>query len=159
MNPFQLIAQFLNSQNCWKNLGKTRQTLLSGASSTFLVKVVGAFLTFTTQIFLARMMGAKDYGYFAYATSWMLLLAIPAQLGLRNSLIRFIPEYETKNMHGHIIGVMRFAIKRVALTGIIISLVFALLLLIIPDIWDKYQILSLAVMLFALPIFSLNRIR
>ena len=45
-------------------------------------QVAGVILTYLTQILLARWMGETEYGIYAYVLSWVMLLAIPAGLGL-----------------------------------------------------------------------------
>ncbi len=133
--------------------------LVSGASSAFVIKVIGAALNFITQVLLARMLGVQGYGFFAYATSWMILLSIPAQLGLRDSLIRFVPEYEATNRPGHIRGILRFALRATFLSAVVIAGLFAIVLLTSPGFWAREQIAVLWIMLGVLPVFTLNRIR
>ena len=138
---------------------ESSRTLISGATVAFAIKAIGAALNFATQVFLARMLGAKEYGYFAYAVSWMIVLSVPAQLGLRDSLIRFIPEYEVTNRPGHIRGILRFALKAVFIAVVCIAAFFAFILFVRPNFWEKEQITVLWIMLAALPLFTLNRIR
>jgi len=133
--------------------------LVAGASSAFVIKVIGAALNFVTQVLLARMLGVQGYGFFAYATSWMILLSIPAQLGLRESLIRFVPEYEVTNRPGHIRGILRFALRATFFSAVVIAGLFGIILLTSPGFWPREQIAVLWVMLGVLPIFTLNRIR
>lgn len=159
----QALLKFIPgfSRPWFNRLGREESSriLVSGAASAFSVKVVGAVLTFATQVLLARILGVEGYGFFAYATSWMLLLSIPAQLGLRESLIRFIPEYEVTHQPGYIRGILGFAMKATFSAALLIAGLFALVLFWRPDFWPKEQIMVLWVMLAVLPIFTLNQIR
>ena len=139
-------------------LSENNHILIAGSVSTFAVKIVGAVLTFVTQILLARMLGANEYGIFAYATSWLIVLAIFAQLGMRDSLIRFIPEYEVQGKPGLLRGVIHFAALRVFIAGAIISLLGIIALWVWQDLLESNKFVALAIMLFVLPLHALNRI-
>jgi len=155
----KIIPEKLRTQ--WKNKSKRENTsiLLSGATSAFIIKLIGAALNFATQIVLARLLGVQEYGFFAYATSWMIILSIPAQLGLSESLIRFIPEYEATNQPGHIKGILRFANRASFLAAMLITVMFTIAMTLKSEFWAEGQIAVFWVMIFVLPIFTLNRIR
>jgi O-antigen/teichoic acid export membrane protein len=64
-------------------------TLARGASATFMVRVAGMLIGFGLNVVLARVLGASAYGTYVYALSWLLLVALASQLGLRDSVVRF----------------------------------------------------------------------
>ena len=140
--------------------GDTNRTLLKGASSAFTIKVAGAGLNFMTQVFLARILGVQEYGLFAYATSWMILLAIPSRLGLGEAIIRFIPQYEAEKRPDLARGILGFSIGLPFIASLLIVALIAILLYFLKTgFWNKDQVAVLQVMLFVLPIFTLNGIR
>jgi O-antigen/teichoic acid export membrane protein len=53
---------------------------------------------------LARWMGGAQYGAFAFASSWLQLLVMPAGVGLQVAAVRFIPSYEASGSTGLIRG-------------------------------------------------------
>lgn len=108
--------------------GDTNRTLLKGASSAFTIKVAGAGLNFMTQVFLARILGVQEYGLFAYATSWMILLAIPSRLGLGEAIIRFIPQYEAEKRPDLARGILGFSIGLPFIASLLIVTLIAILL-------------------------------
>lgn len=75
------IRSFLNRSALSKELSR-------GAIGSVLVKSSGAGLTLLSTTVLARILGAESYGAYAYVFSLASLLAIPAQLGLPNLVVR-----------------------------------------------------------------------
>jgi O-antigen/teichoic acid export membrane protein len=65
-----------------------RAQMVRGTTGTLGVKLVNAGLTLLTSVVLARSLGAKGYGAYAYAVSWVSLLLIPATMGLDTLLTR-----------------------------------------------------------------------
>ena len=63
--------------------------VLRGAGATISVRIVAALLAYISLIALARWTGADGYGAYAYAITWVGLLALPAALGLPFASLRF----------------------------------------------------------------------
>ena len=96
-----------------KALGDARGLLAGklarGAVFAFAIHGVGALLTYITQIFLARWLGAGDYGVYALVHSWALLIALVVGLGLPPAALRFLPEYAAKGAGSDFRRFLRFA--------------------------------------------------
>ena len=60
----------------WSSGGGLRAVLVRGAGGTFALKVAAAGLGFVASLLLARLLGAAGYGAYAYAQSWLTLLAL-----------------------------------------------------------------------------------
>lgn len=104
----------LNSQEILK-------PLLKGASTVLLIQVLGRGLGYFDQILLARWMGLEEYGLYVYVIVWATLATTPVQLGLRSSLVRFIPEYRVKGDIGRLRGVIYSSLALVIVTSILLS--------------------------------------
>src|SRR3954464_15368859 len=52
------------------------------AGKAFLVRVASAGLALISQVFLARWMGAFEFGIFIYAWTWVLMIGALSDLGL-----------------------------------------------------------------------------
>ncbi|WP_306141977.1 lipopolysaccharide biosynthesis protein [Roseibium sp. MMSF_3412] len=71
------------------------------AVSTFAVRVAGAGLAFLSQIVLARLLGAYDYGIYSVAWTFVIVLGVMACGGFSTSASRFIPQYrQTGDLNG-----------------------------------------------------------
>jgi O-antigen/teichoic acid export membrane protein len=133
---------------------KNYRNLITGASSVFILKGLGVGVMFGTQVFLARILGAEEYGYFVYVMTWMTILAIFARQGLDTSLVRLIPEYMVNNDWGLLKGLLRYARIKVCIAGIGISVITALI------VWFGFRESHLKLsqsfwlMLMALPVYS-----
>lgn len=65
-----------------------RAQLLRGGAGNLLIKVAATGLQLITAIVLARLLGAKGFGTYSYVLSVISVLAIPAQFGLANLVMR-----------------------------------------------------------------------
>ena len=80
-----------------------------GTAIVFSIQVAGLALTYVAQVVLARVLGAREYGVYRYAWSWINLLGVLAALGFPTALQRFVPEYRTRGEPGLARGLLRGA--------------------------------------------------
>ncbi len=76
-----------------------------------------------SQVLLARWMPTDDFGTYAYLVSWVLLLSIPADLGLGTASLRLVPEYRAKGSLRPIASLRRFSHRVTLATASIIATV------------------------------------
>lgn len=88
--------------------------MAKGASGTFVLKVVNTGLGFTMAVFLARVLGVRGYGIYAYAISWITLLGVFARLGLDQTIGRYVATYHQEGDWARIHGLLRFSFAAVA---------------------------------------------
>jgi O-antigen/teichoic acid export membrane protein len=70
-----------------------RAVLVRGASTVFIIQVVGTGATYLSNVAFARWAGAAEYGVYAYAFGWPKLISAFCVLGFTTAVLRFIPEY------------------------------------------------------------------
>jgi O-antigen/teichoic acid export membrane protein len=80
--------------------------LARGSSSAFVVRLAGTAVAFGIQILLARLLGAKQYGTYMLALTWINLLALLATLGLDVASLRYIPTYEVNEEWSSLRGLL-----------------------------------------------------
>lgn len=97
--------------------------LRRGASGALLVQVGGAGLSLVINVLLARLLGKSQYGVYAYALSWVSVLAVLALLGQSSSVVRFVPVYLQRREWGRLRGLRRGASLIVLASSIAIMLV------------------------------------
>lgn len=95
-----------------------RAQLVRGASGTFALKVASTGLVFATSVVLARLLGAKGYGAYAYAISCVSLLSVPAVMGLDVLLTREVARYRTQSDWGSLRGILRWSDRVVLLVSL-----------------------------------------
>jgi O-antigen/teichoic acid export membrane protein len=82
-------------------------TLYRGASAFLAVYVVGSAISFGVQLFIARVLGAPSYGHLVYAMSWMAVLLLGCNFGLKPTAVRFVAAYNARSEWGSLRGFLR----------------------------------------------------
>ncbi|MDB5513041.1 MAG: hypothetical protein JWR08_2524 [Enterovirga sp.] len=72
--------------------GRTRRL----AAFAFVARVFNAGLGFATQILLARWMGEREYGVYAYVWVWLLVAGGVGSLGLPVAALKLVPDYSVR---------------------------------------------------------------
>ena len=92
-----------------EKIGSLRSRLTKGAAGTFGLNVAGTGLSFIASVLLARLLGAKDFGTYAYAMTWVGFLSFLTVLGFDKLLIRNVATYQTTSSWGLMRGLIRLA--------------------------------------------------
>jgi O-antigen/teichoic acid export membrane protein len=130
--------------------------LIRGSTFVFMCRVVGAALTFVSQVLLARWMGASELGIYVLAFSWCILLSSFATLGFPVAAIRFVGGGLATNDPGYIRGFVRRGAQIVALAGTLIGAVGITMLWsgwLLDDTPSRY---TLTLALLIVPVFAAN---
>ncbi len=130
-------------------------TVARGASATFVARVVGMFVGFGLNVVLARILGATDYGTYVYALSWLLLIALASQLGLRDSIIRFAAAAYSQADWGQLRGMTRFSNRWTLSISLCVLPVTAGLLWVLSDSLAPSLVRTLASGLILIPVLGL----
>lgn len=120
---------------------------------------IGIVLT----VFLARTLGAEDYGFYTFVLGWAFILSMPLQLGLPTLLTRQIAVYRTRSEPGPIKGLMRWGFKVSAIGAAVVFMVCmgTFLFVYLTQGWPRrlepWLIGSAATMVIALALLNLYR--
>ena len=93
--------------------------VVRGAAFVMGIRIAGAAIALLSQIFLARWMGAFEYGIFVYVWVWVVVLGIVVPMGFGTSVLRFVPEYRTKERWRRLAGLLRASFLIVFMLGVI----------------------------------------
>ena len=99
------------------------------------LQLSGIAVTYALQVFLARWMGATQYGVYDYVISIATFLGFLACLGLPNSILRFIPEYSVKEDWGKLRGIVWGSWRYVFIS----SMSIAVIAIAISIGWSKHR--------------------
>lgn len=105
--------------------GGVGAVLVRGASGAAGAHVAGAVLALLAQLVIARQLGVGQYGYYAVALAWIMLLAIPCRLGLQAGLIRFTAAYRAQAEWAALRGLVRRAFQIVTAAAVLAALALA----------------------------------
>src|SRR2546422_194241 len=139
--------------------GNLRTYLLTGTAGLFGLRVAFGGLSFIATVVLARLLGTGGLGAFTYARAWILLLGIPAILGMDQLLVRDIAAYQAKAQGSSIRGLLEGANRAVLLASTGLALVAAAF----PWAFSKHlsseALITFWVALPLLPLITLSRVR
>jgi O-antigen/teichoic acid export membrane protein len=97
------------------------KSLARGASSALIIQILSAICDYGFQVFLARTIGVTEYGIYDYVTTFAIFLAFPANLGFPTTVLRFIPEYITKQDWAHLKGIFLGSLSQTLIASFIVS--------------------------------------
>ncbi len=141
--------------------GEDRDTLRGhmvwGTSGTFVIKCFSTAVNLAVTLFLARLMGAKDYGAYTYAISWALLLSIPAVMGLDTLLVREVARYKAKEDWRSVRGILHWSNRVVSLATGGMTLIFVVVICLLHRRFEPSTSLWIAIPL--LPLLSFIRLK
>src|SRR5688500_14031085 len=130
--------------------------VLGGARIVFGIRVAAAAISYVLIVALARWMGASEYGIFAYAHSWIYLLALPAGLGLSAVCVRFLAEYSALNQWPKVRGLIGRSAAITLGTGVAIALIAAVVILVAPNLVKAPYRIPLLFAMFGVPLLALG---
>jgi O-antigen/teichoic acid export membrane protein len=84
-----------------------RDGLQRKAMFAFCVRIGSAALLYLSQIFLARWMGASEFGVYVLVWTWVLIIGGMSHLGLSMAMMRLIPEYTERKDYDLLRGLLR----------------------------------------------------
>ncbi len=138
--------------------GSLRGRLVRGAAGSFGLIVLSTGLNLATTVLLARLLGVEAFGIYAWVVSTVLLLGIPAVLGVDRLLIREIAVYEARGSHGLAHGLLRRAGISILVVSTLLALGTAGLAWLLSAGSESVTLVALTVGLLALPLTSLIRL-
>jgi len=96
--------------------------LIRRAGVVLVVQVVGAGLSYGSQVLLAHLLGTSDYGTYTYVFVWVSFVSLLAGLGFPAASVRFLPVYRVKEDWPRIHGFVRSTSRFTFATAIAIAL-------------------------------------
>ncbi|MCF8469720.1 MAG: GNAT family N-acetyltransferase [Parvibaculum sp.] len=149
--PFRRIGGTISSR-----LGDVHLAgVVRGAAFVMSIRIVGAAIALLSQVFLARWMGAFEYGIFVYVWVWVVVLGIVVPMGFGTSVLRFVPEYRTKERWRRLAGLLRASFFIVFALGIVTALAGISIVWALRGHIESYYVLPLVVALVCVPGFAL----
>lgn len=105
----QLSSVWLDKMATSSFLGRLPKSWISLA-----IRVLSVGLLFLFNVFLARWLGAEQYGHYALIVVWVNLAVLLVKGGLDTAALRFIPAYKVSNGNSSIRGFLSFSLLWIA---------------------------------------------
>ncbi|MCB0329420.1 MAG: oligosaccharide flippase family protein, partial [Bdellovibrionales bacterium] len=118
--------------------------------ATFAARMAVAICGTIAGVLLARILGAKEYGVFAFYYSAALIALIFTKLGLDGSAVKFVAEYVASNDPARLMGFIRCGRKSLYYASVVVIIVILSLFLtgILPS--DRFLLVLATVPTFVL---------
>ncbi|MCS3650585.1 O-antigen/teichoic acid export membrane protein [Salinibacter ruber] len=129
------------------------------ASGSFIVKIIGAGLGFSTEVLLARILSVSEYGIYVYVWTWVYVLAVFCTVGFKGSLVRFASQFRMENEWAKLKGVLRLATQSSLATSFVVGGSFLASIYLYSDGQPSGIAGGLAVGMVVLPFLALNLLR
>jgi O-antigen/teichoic acid export membrane protein len=129
-----------------------------GGVAAFGIFVIGAGLTYCSQLLIARLVGADTFGVYTYVFAWMVVLAYFSALGFDVALLRFVPAYRAERAYALLKGVIQYAERRALAVGAGVIALGTLVVLLAPGMSSALRSTFL-VGFFLVPVWALLWIR
>lgn len=156
----QVLGKAVDQFNAFGRGGAPdRQAAGRMAVSTFLVRVAGAALAFLSQIVLARLLGAYDYGIYSVAWTFVIILGVMACGGFSTSASRFIPQYrQAKDLDG-LRGFLRASRQAAFLLGVGTAILAIAVVYLLRTTIEPSYTQPLVIVFLALPFFAFGLVQ
>lgn len=99
---------------------KLHQWVLKKSFIVFLVKIIGALTAFTLNVYLARVLGAEQFGIYSFVFSWVIILALFSNFGFEHLQARYVAAFKAKKNFGELISLIRSGHIFVPLLGAVV---------------------------------------
>lgn len=97
--------------------GRLRGELLRGGAGTFALQIGAAVLSVGTAVVFARILGAEQYGAYAFSLAVVGLLVLPANLGIPGLVVREVAALGARREWGPLRGLLGWSARLVAATA------------------------------------------
>jgi O-antigen/teichoic acid export membrane protein len=101
--------------------GLANDRIARGAGGAFLLKVFEAGAAFLFSLLLGRLLGAHQYGHYAFTMAWVALLTVPALVGMENLTVRHVAGYRASGDDARLRGLLRFVVLAVSAASCLLA--------------------------------------
>ncbi len=132
--------------------------LIRKGATALLLRVGGAGLVFLLTVYLARLLGATDYGLFMLSLTVVMILSVVVRMGLDNVLVRHISTAIERSDLPLVRGYFQTAIRLVLIVGLVATILGILVSPMVADtVFNKPELAQpLNVMMWLLLPFSIT---
>jgi O-antigen/teichoic acid export membrane protein len=133
--------------------------LARGGAGSLAIKAATTLLGFVLAILLARILGPEGYGIYAYVFALVSVLAIPAQFGLPNLIVRETAKANVNKHWGLMLGVWRWATVMTGVFSAILVFIAAGMAWLFVDRFSDRQLETFLWGLTLVPLIALANLR
>lgn len=135
-----------------------RAKVVRGGAGSFIVKISATGLVLLISVLLARVLGPEGYGVYSYVLALISVMAIPAQFGLPELVVRETAKAQVHTEWSALRGIWRWSVIAVSVFSaalIILALIFVILF---ANSLNNLQISTFFWGLILVPLLALTRL-
>ena len=133
--------------------------LLRGTIGSVLLKVGFILLSFSLTVVLARLLEPEGYGVYAHALAVVMVIAVPAQVGLPTLLVREIARYRTTEEWSLMRGVLRWTNRVVLIMSGVLAGVAGIVIGLYADNLEAHKLATYLWAMLLIPLITLGNLR
>lgn len=143
-----------------EEFGRTEktQTFLRGSIGGMVLWQTSLAIRILLSIVMTNMLGAEAYGTYAYAITWLAVMAIPTVLGFDHITLRYVAAYRETGAWSSIRGLLRFSFTTLTIASLIVATIAVAAALLVPGISDTVR-MTFIVSMAVLPLVVLSQVR
>jgi O-antigen/teichoic acid export membrane protein len=143
----RLAQRFVQHRNLY--------AVLKSAAQVFAIRMAGAALTYASMIFLARWLGAVNFGIYAYVFVVAGLLGLALSFGFNSSALRLLPDYLARRKWRRLNGFLTQSFGIIVSFSVLGALAGAGLVFVFRDAIEPHYFVPLLVGLACVPLLTL----
>lgn len=132
--------------------------LARAALGSFGLNVANTLLTTLATVVLARLLGVGDFGLYSFVVATVMLLGVPAILGIDRLVVRDTAVYLRQAAHGLARGLLRRALQAALLSSVGLALLSGMVGWLVAGGTVSAPLLALWAGLLGLPLLALGRV-
>lgn len=141
-------------------MSKLRSQLIKGGVGSLFVNILRAGLSFILAVVLARFMGASEYGVYSFSFAILMLVAIPAQIGIPQLIVRETAKAQANQDWPLMRGLWHwgnFAVTGFSVFGILIAIAICSILIKLGS--DSERLIIIVTGIALIPLMALTAVR
>ena len=142
-----------------KSLNEENSLLIRGAAGSFVVKFMGAGLTFAAQIVVARFLGAESFGNYIYVLTWVNVLLLLGKLGFDMACVKYVAVYHGQKNWALLRGFLRYSTKLTLTASILVGFCLSGVVWVLKPNISKELFYTFLIGSILLPVFSTLQVR
>jgi len=155
MNLYQYIMQlFLPGEQ-----GQLRSYLIRGSAGSLGLKILNTGLVLVSGILLARLLGAKNYGHYAYAMALIQIMTIPTVMGMPQLVVRETAAYHARKDYARMRGLLVRANQFVFAVSVLLMVIAAAVAKVFSGHFTPEGFQTFLISLLLLPLLGLKTVR
>jgi len=123
-------------------LNDSNRILVSGATQSFVLRVISLLLTFLLNIYLARILGANGYGNYVYVLTWINVLLLLGMFGFDSTGKKYVSIYDSSDNYEKLDKYIRYSYTFVFKTSFLLCLLIIFLIRYVFSPWIHKQIVD-----------------